>query len=89
VILCLAVFVELRYVTDTDRHRSMASTADAKHRAVKTSRYKIKHRQDTICVPDSAADSNSIGSLTVLLESPSSVTYTQHEMSVFVSASLS
>ena len=31
VILCLAVLVELRLVTDTDRHRHrpMASTADA------------------------------------------------------------
>ena len=29
VILCLAVLVELRLVTDTDRHRPMASTADA------------------------------------------------------------
>jgi len=38
VILCLAVLVELRLVTDTDRHRHMpmASTADALHRAVKT-----------------------------------------------------
>ena len=29
VILCLAVLVELRLVTDTDRHGPMASTADA------------------------------------------------------------
>ena len=29
VILCLAVLVDLRLVTDTDRHRPMASTADA------------------------------------------------------------
>ena len=38
VILCLAVLVELRLVTDgwTDRHRPMASTADAYHRAVTT-----------------------------------------------------
>jgi len=37
VILCLAVLVELRLVTDrqTDGHRAMASTADAYHRAVK------------------------------------------------------
>jgi len=41
-IVCLAVLVELRLVTDTDRqtdtdgHRPMASTADAWHRAVKT-----------------------------------------------------
>ena len=37
VILHLAVLVELRLVTDgqTDRHRPMASTADAQHRAVK------------------------------------------------------
>jgi len=28
VIVCLAVLVELRLVTDTDRHRLMASTAD-------------------------------------------------------------
>jgi len=40
-ILRLAVLVEHRLVTDgrtdrqTDRHRAMASTADAKHRAVK------------------------------------------------------
>jgi len=40
-IVCLAVLVELRLVTDTDRqtdtdgHRPMASTADAWHRAVK------------------------------------------------------
>ena len=33
VILRLAVLVELRLVTD--RHRAMASTADAQHRAVK------------------------------------------------------
>ena len=32
-ILCLAVLVELRLVTD--RHRPMASTADAYHHAVK------------------------------------------------------
>ena len=38
VILHLAVVVELRLVTDgqTDGHRAMASTADAEHRAVKT-----------------------------------------------------
>ena len=42
VIPCLAVLVELRFVTDrqtqTDRHRHrpMASTTDAQHRAVKT-----------------------------------------------------
>ena len=39
--LRFAVLVELRLVTDgqtdTDRHRPMASTADAQHRAVKTS----------------------------------------------------
>jgi len=35
-ILCLAVLVELRLVADTDGHRPMASTADAQHRAVKT-----------------------------------------------------
>jgi len=37
VILCLAVLVEHRLVMDgrTDGHRAMASTADAKHRAVK------------------------------------------------------
>jgi len=37
VILCLAVLVEFRLVTDgqTDGHRAMASTADALHRAVK------------------------------------------------------
>ena len=37
VILRLAILVELRLVTDgqTDRHRAMASTADAQHRAVK------------------------------------------------------
>jgi len=29
VILCLAVLVVLRLVTDTDRHRPMASIADA------------------------------------------------------------
>ena len=37
VILRLAVLVELQLVTDTDRHRPMASTTDAKHRAVKSS----------------------------------------------------
>ena len=36
VIVRLAVLVELRLVTDTGRHRPMASTADAQHRAVKT-----------------------------------------------------
>ena len=40
VILRLAVLVELRLVTNTDtqtdRHRPMASTADAQHSAVKT-----------------------------------------------------
>ena len=40
VILRLAVLVELRLLTDrqtqTDRHRPMASTADAQHRKVKT-----------------------------------------------------
>ena len=37
VILRLAVLVELRLVADgrTDRHRAMASTADAQYRAVK------------------------------------------------------
>jgi len=48
VILCLGVLVELRLVkdrqtdTDTDRHRSMASTADAWHRSVKTERLQKK-----------------------------------------------
>ena len=37
----LAVLVELRLVTD--RHRPMASTADAQHRAVKTGKTKILH----------------------------------------------
>ena len=39
VILCLAVLVELRLVTDTDTdgHRPMASTADAQQHAVKIS----------------------------------------------------
>ena len=41
VIVCLAVLVELRLVTDTDRHRLMASTADAQHRAVKTQHFRI------------------------------------------------
>ena len=40
VIMCSAVLVELLLVTDrqtpTDRHRPMASTTDAYHRAVKT-----------------------------------------------------
>ena len=36
VILRLAVLVELRLVTDRHRHRPIASTADAYHRAVKT-----------------------------------------------------
>ena len=35
VILHLAVLLELRLVTDRHRHRPMASTADAQHRAVK------------------------------------------------------
>ena len=35
VILRLAVIVELRLVTDRHRHRPMASTVDAQHRAVK------------------------------------------------------
>ena len=44
VILRLAVLVELRLVTDrqTDGHRSMASTADAQHRAVKNSTGKYR-----------------------------------------------
>ena len=43
VVLCLAVLVELRLVTDrrtdtdTDGHRPMASTADAQHREVRNS----------------------------------------------------
>ena len=35
-ILCFAVLVEHRLVTDTDGHRPMASTADAQHCEVKT-----------------------------------------------------
>jgi len=36
VILRLAVLVEVRLVTDTDRHRPIASTADRWHRALKS-----------------------------------------------------
>ena len=42
VILRLAVLVELRLVTDTERHRPIASTADAYHRAVKTQTSQLK-----------------------------------------------
>ena len=44
VILRLAVLVELRLVTDTDteRHRPIASTAEAYHRAVKTQTSQLK-----------------------------------------------
>jgi len=49
VILRLAVLVEHRLVTDgqTDGHRAMASTADAQHRAVKTSR---SHRENGVLI---------------------------------------
>ena len=40
VILCLAVLVEHRLVTD--RHRAMASTTDALHRAVKMEKYSFE-----------------------------------------------
>ena len=53
VILCLAVLVELRLVTDrhrqtqtqTDGHRATASTADAQHRAVKKDKIETYTRE--------------------------------------------
>ena len=44
VILCLAILVELRLVTDrhTDRRRPVASTAHAQHRTVKIRRDSVK-----------------------------------------------